>query len=250
MAGLVGGTFVLVPPIPQDPDYHNFADSRTVLGVPNFADVLSNLPFAVLAVLGLALLRRGWERLGFERWCWLTFCLGLLGTAAGSACYHLDPDDAALFWDRLPMTVTFMSLVSVVLADRVSEAASRRAWIPLLAAGALSLAWWRVGAARNGGDLRAYALVQYVPLVALPFLLVRPAAGPGTRRLVAALVWYVTAKLLELADHPVMEATRLVSGHTLKHLAASAGALELVLMLRARSAVGAPVGRQAGAGAS
>ena len=51
LAGLVGFTLLaitvvfLLPPIPQDPAYHNFADQRTLYGVPNFWNVVSNLPF-------------------------------------------------------------------------------------------------------------------------------------------------------------------------------------------------------------
>ena len=32
-------------PVPQDPAYHQFADARPWLGIPNFQNVASNLPW-------------------------------------------------------------------------------------------------------------------------------------------------------------------------------------------------------------
>jgi hypothetical protein len=43
----------LLPPIPQDPSYHQFADQRTLLGIPNFWNVVSNLPFVLVGAIGL-----------------------------------------------------------------------------------------------------------------------------------------------------------------------------------------------------
>ena len=42
----------LLPPIPQDQSYHRFADQRTLLGVPNFWNVVSNLPFIAVGAGG------------------------------------------------------------------------------------------------------------------------------------------------------------------------------------------------------
>jgi hypothetical protein len=35
---------LLLPPISQDQSYHQFADQRTILGIPNFWNVVSNFP--------------------------------------------------------------------------------------------------------------------------------------------------------------------------------------------------------------
>jgi hypothetical protein len=48
------------------------------------------------------------------------------------------------------------------------------------------------------------------------------------------MAWYVLAKLLEHLDGQVYSALGLVSGHTLKHLAASLGALWILLLLMQR----------------
>jgi hypothetical protein len=44
----------LLPPISQSLAYHGFADQRTLLGIPNAPNVLSNLPFLFVGVAGLA----------------------------------------------------------------------------------------------------------------------------------------------------------------------------------------------------
>ena len=38
-------TVFLLPPIPQWLSYHQFADARKILGIPNFWNVVSNVPF-------------------------------------------------------------------------------------------------------------------------------------------------------------------------------------------------------------
>src|SRR5215831_20622343 len=48
LAGLL-----LVPPIPQDQSYHQFADQRILLGIPHFWNVVSNLPFVLVGAIGL-----------------------------------------------------------------------------------------------------------------------------------------------------------------------------------------------------
>ena len=41
---------VINGPIPQQQSYHNFADQREILGIPNFLNVITNLPFAIIGV--------------------------------------------------------------------------------------------------------------------------------------------------------------------------------------------------------
>ena len=44
---------LFVPPIPQPQDYHQFADQKILLGIPNFWNVVSNLPFIAVGTMGL-----------------------------------------------------------------------------------------------------------------------------------------------------------------------------------------------------
>ena len=182
------GIVFCLPPIAQPQSYHAFADGRTMLGLPNFHNVASNLPFAAVGILGLSLLlREGTVRPDScvmprgERWPLLVFFVGVLLTAFGSAYYHLHPDNGRLVWDRLPMTVAFMGLFASVIAERTGTRAAKSLLWPLVWLGIVSVFKWHMGEQRNAGDLRLYGFVQF-------------AAG------------------------------HLTSGHTLKHLAAGMGA--------------------------
>jgi len=128
MLGLALGIAVLasrLPPIPQPSSYHQFADQRPWLGIPNFGNVASNLAFAVIGLEGLwVLLKPGKLTNAFadprERRPYLVAMFGLLLTAFGSAYYHLAPSNARLVWDRLPMTIVFGALVAVVIIEHIS----------------------------------------------------------------------------------------------------------------------------------
>jgi len=63
IASLVIISFVslfFIEPISQDLAYHSFADNRVMLGVSNFFDVASNLPFIFVGLLGLFCIFQNW----------------------------------------------------------------------------------------------------------------------------------------------------------------------------------------------
>jgi hypothetical protein len=242
----VGGCLAAVfvgPPVPQSLAYHHMADQRSWLGIPNALNVLSNLPFAVVGLLGLALLfgsgvRRVPFRDPWERWPYAALFTGLALTSVGSSYYHLAPDNARLVWDRLPMTLGFMGLLTAVLAERMSLSLARWLFVPLLAVGAASVGYWYLTEMQGAGDLRLYLVVQFGSLLVVVLLLMfYPARYVGTGYLVAGLTTYAAAKLLEFADERIFALGRAVSGHTLKHLAAAAGVACLIGALRARARV-------------
>ncbi len=227
-----------LPRFGQDPGYHNFADQRSFAGIPNLLNVASNLVFAVAGLLGLGLVRNDgsafaepWERIAAA----VLFGSTIL-VAAGSACYHLCPTNRTLVWDRLPMTVAFMSLLALLIGDRVGLRAGRWLLAPLIALGTGSVLWWRVTEAAGRGDLRPYALVQFFPMLAIPAMLLlfpgrhNEAAGFGW-----VLGWYALAKVFELLDRQVFAIGGVVSGHTLKHVAAGIAVLELWRAMRRRA---------------
>eukprot|EP00252_Welwitschia_mirabilis_P010216 TRINITY_DN23389_c0_g1_i2.p1 TRINITY_DN23389_c0_g1~~TRINITY_DN23389_c0_g1_i2.p1 ORF type:complete len:212 (-),score=34.16 TRINITY_DN23389_c0_g1_i2:283-918(-) len=160
----------VTPSIPQPQEYHDFADKRSFLGIPNALNVVSNFPFLVIGAVGLALCFQG-DRFGLssqaEIWGWAFFYIGVTATAFGSAYYHLKPDDARLVWDRLPMTVAFTSIMAVFIIERIDERTGAISLIPLLMAGIVSIAYWRYF-----DDLRPYAMVQFVPCIAIPAMTV------------------------------------------------------------------------------
>ncbi len=223
----------LAPRIAQDPAYHQFADTRPLLGIPNSLNVLSNVPFAIVGLAGLvaAFRMRSWER-----WPYATLFAGVAFTSIGSAYYHLAPDNWTLVWDRLPMTVGFMGLLTAVLAERVSARAARTLFVPLLVFGAASVVYWYWTEVRGVGDLRPYALVQFGSLlVILIALLASPSRYNDDHYFYLGLSAYVLAKVFEYADASIYSAGHIVSGHTIKHLMAAVGPWFLVVMLHKRA---------------
>jgi hypothetical protein len=243
LAVLAAAVAFALPPIPQDPRYHAFADTRRLLGVPHALNVLSNIPFVVVGLLGLAAVARADTplRSAWERRAWAVVFAGILLTGPGSAWYHLAPTNASLVWDRLPMTVAFMGLLAVVIAERVGLGAGRWLLPPLLLLGVASVAHWALGEARGAGDLRLYGLVQFFPLVAIPLMLALfPARYTRGADVLVAAGWYGVAKVLEALDARVFAAGGLVSGHTLKHLASAIAMAWLLAMVRRRRPVADP----------
>ena len=238
----LGATAALAPRVPQPLSYHDFADQRSLAGIPNFGDVASNLLFAVSGVWGLAFLlgRRGQELFldPRERWAYVFVFLGLLLTAFGSGYYHLAPDNARLVWDRLPMTLAFMGLVSAMISERVSVAAGFYLLPLLLLIGAGSVVLWWYSEARGVGDLRFYAAVQVYAVLILPVLLLLPTRYTRSSDFAVVFCFYVMAKIFETADRQIFSIDQhTISGHTLKHLAAGAAGFWILRMLQKRQPI-------------
>ena len=242
-------------PIAQDAGYHHFADTRTLsLGgvrIPNALNVLTNLPFALVGMLGLAFLRRGPSRdpdgpyrpgahTAFEslreRPAYVLFFVGVLLTTFGSGYYHLAPSTMRLFWDRLPMAIGFSAIVAAVMAERVSIYWSRMALLPLVFIGIASVVWWRITELHGHGDLRAYLFVQLFPVLSVPLMLALfPARYSRGIELLFVVLVYVGAKAAEHFDLAVWEITRhVVSGHSVKHVLAALATWLVVDMLKKR----------------
>jgi hypothetical protein len=228
---------LLLPPIPQPLAYHNFADQREWLGIPNFGDVASNLPFAIIGIWGLILLSQR-QAVKFddprERWLYIVMFAGLILTAFGSAYYHLAPGNARLVWDRIPIMIVFMALLTAVIAERVSVSAGLWLFPVLQAAGVGSVLLWRAGELRGHGDLRFYAAVQVYAILVLLLVLLLPAKYTRGSDFAAVVGFYVLAKVLEEADRQLFALGHIVSGHTLKHLAAAAAGYWILRMLQKR----------------
>lgn len=225
------------PPIPQDLDYHVFADQRDVYGVPNAFDVLSNIPFVIVGLMGLKLLSKGVGSGGLPPllWHYRIFFLGVVLTGVGSAYYHWRPDNASLFWDRLPMTISFTAFFSLLLGECISVRLGRIILIPLLLLGSGSAFYWCWTESLGQGDLRFYLLVQFLPMVLTPYLLLFfPSALTDKSWFWWLVAFYVLAKVLELTDRFWFDLTGVVSGHTLKHLAAAVATYCMYQALRHR----------------
>jgi hypothetical protein len=229
----------LFPRTPQPLAYHDFADKRAWQGIPNFGDVISNVAFAIAGAWGLTWLtsRAARERFveGRERWAYGAVFLGLLLTAFGSSYYHLAPDNARLVWDRLPMTIAFMGLVSAMIAERIAVKRGVQLLPLLLLVGMASVVWWWHTESIGAGDLRFYAAVQVYAVLVLPIFLLLPPRYTRGGDFLVVFAFYILAKVFETSDRQIFSLTRqTISGHTLKHLAAGAAGLWILRMLKGR----------------
>jgi hypothetical protein len=225
-------------PIAQLPHYHDFADSRSWHGLPNVADVLSNVGFALVGAWGLVRLwpLRRRPELAASWPGYALFLAALALTAFGSSYYHLAPDDARLVWDRLPIALACAGLLAAVRAE-TRTGTHVLAWTLCLSAAAVaSVGWWHFSGLHGQGDLRPYLLLQGLPLLLIPLWQAIHGA-PRQDRIAfgAALTLYALAKVAELYDHQILAVLGSLSGHTLKHLLATAAALVLTLRLVRRA---------------
>ena len=115
------------------------------------------------------------------------------------------------------MTVGFMAFVAMLVHEQLPA----QPWLlpALLLMGFGSIWWW---VAKN--DLRPYVWVQFFPilLVVLIATMEKPRYTGERFSLFAVFFAYALAKVLELEDKVVFRATGdVVSGHTLKHVAAA-----------------------------
>lgn len=218
-----------IEPIAQDLAYHVFADTRAMLGVNNFFDVASNLPFFFVGILGLFCIYQNWGV--SSSWSWLILFMSVLLVAFGSSYYHLNPQNKTLTWDRLPMAVGFMALFVIVLTDYVNNKLEKWLLIPMCLLGIASVVYWHMT-----DDLRIYAWVQFVSMALL--LIIISIYKPGhlqTKYLIYAFVFYTLSKLTEHFDKQTYELMgQIVSGHSIKHLLAAVATFFFYILLKHR----------------
>jgi hypothetical protein len=232
---LIASIFMLFQaPIAQLKSYHHFADVRTIWGIDNFYNVVSNLPFLWVGWYGLFQLKSA--RLDVHqdlKSLYFAMFFGVILIFFGSSFFHLRVNSLSLFFDRLPMVIVFMALFSIVIGTFISVNAGKKLFPYFLLAGLLSIFYWIIGETFGVGDLRWYALVQFLPMVLLPMILwfFKTTQAKGFWYVLLA---YVLAKLLEHFDAWIFDALGVVSGHSLKHIVAAFGLYYLIRTLRLR----------------
>jgi hypothetical protein len=246
-----------VGPLTQDPSYHFFADGRLMYDVPNFWNVVSNFPFCIIGLLGVQAVTKStsesWLGVGrvpiaieinpdqprpAESWlrfksqpasCYVFF-IGIFFTGIGSAYYHWNPNSATLVWDRLPMTIAFMGFFSLLIGDSISAKAGKQILLPLILIGLMSILYWKFK-----GDLRLYALVQFLPIILTPLILLFYKQQSGlTKYYWFMILFYGLAKVFEGYDKEIFSFSEL-SGHSIKHVFASLAPLTLCVGLRRKT---------------
>ena len=223
IAGLMLSVFV--DPIAQASSYHQFSDSRSVFSIPNFINVFSNLPFLLIGLFSIQqLLANRLVILNELRWVYLIFFAGVIFIAIGSSYYHLWPTNRTLVWDRLPMTIAFMSLFSIIIAEFISLRSARLIVWPLLILGVSSVIYWQLSENAGQGDLRPYILVQFLPLLMVPVIFgCFDSRFSHNNSYWWLLGFYLLAKLAEHFDAQLHSYLGLISGHSLKHIFAALG---------------------------
>src|SRR5262249_18262193 len=137
------------------------------------------------------------------------------------------------------MAIAFTSLIAALFAERVSLRAGLFALGPLLFLGAASVVYWHFTELHGRGDLRFYFAVQasaFLLTLLCIFLFRSPYTGTSYLGLAAAS--YFLAVLMEYFDPQLFNALHGLSGHTLKHIAASLVGYWILRMLRLRRPVG------------
>jgi len=221
-----------LPAVSQDPAYHQFADNRTFFNIPNFYNVISNIPFIIIGLFGLIHFFKT-ETMMFANLARVTLYTGVVLIGFGSGYYHLKPSNFSLVWDRVPMAIVFMSFFSIVIGTYVNPKWGRVMLIPSNALGIGSVLLWYVGERTGHGDLRLYILVQFYPMLAIPLIVFLFPASRGMRLEMATLIaLYAVAKLVEYEDKEIFQALT-ISGHSLKHLFAAGAVLMMLKMTTA-----------------
>ncbi|ABS78412.1 hypothetical protein CbuD7D7780_08065 [Coxiella burnetii] len=217
--------FIWYGPIPQDPAYHHFADQRVIAGIPNFFNVTSNIFFLLIGSYGLYFVfKQKTDYQTFlnpaEKIFYICFFAGLVFVGFGSAYYHLAPTNKTLVWDRLGISIAFMSLFSAMIAERINLRAGLWLLFPLIFVGISSVGYWIYSESIGQSDLRFYVAVQFLPLLSMPFILILfPRPYNKSTYIWLALISYTTGAFVEHHDHEIYrQLHETISGHTLKHL--------------------------------
>ncbi len=225
----------LFPAIPQPANYHEFVDTRSFLGIRNFFDVISNIPIIIVGIVGLWY---AWNKKQSIKdrplaAIYFTLFLSIFLTGIGSAWYHLNPSNDSIIWDRMPLTVVFMSFFSMIIAQRINTKAGIVTLVPLSLIGIGSVIYWYFTELAGRGDLRAYALVQYYPVILIPLILfLFPSRHPRIADIGWIFFWYTAAKFGEVFDRQIYAIGNIVSGHTLKHIFASVALYWMYKMIK------------------
>jgi Ceramidase len=234
-------TLFSINPIRQDSGYHLFADTRVIAQLPNFFNVVSNLPFLVIGFQGIRLTSAAEFNLGstFLKKAYLLFFIGVLLIGLGSSFYHYRPDNSRLLWDRLPITISFMAFFCAMVGECVSTKLAMRLFLPLLALGIASVVYWYLSELQGHGDLRPYILVQFLPIVLTPLILwLYDGKQKNCQYVWAVLGAYFLAKIAESMDAAIYRHLFVISGHSLKHLLAGLGTYFVYAALRQRQTKG------------
>jgi Ceramidase len=222
--------FIFIKPIPQNIDYHHFANDKTIFGIANAWNVLSNIGFIIIGLVGISFTRQ--HNIN-NPIVWVLFA-GIILTGIGSAYYHYNPNNTTLVWDRLPMTIVFTSFFALIYAWCFNEKMGFKIWLVSLANGIYAVFYWQYTEQEFRGDLRLYAIIQFLPIVLIVIILSSRFKSHSflVKPIAMIIVWYIIAKFLEHYDNSIFEKTNIISGHPIKHIAAAMATFYIYKMVK------------------
>jgi len=248
--------FYFIPAIPQWQSFYDYADKTSFLGITNFWNVITNLPFLIVGILGISFLYKYHNEKKIKRGKYilksskniqietviewkiiLTFFIIVCLIALASAYYHLNPNNNTLLWGRLPIIAAFMVLTSWVMAERIDVKTGYLLNLPLISFGIFSVVYWYLTEINNMGGLRLYGFAQFFPmfLILIIFLLFNP-KYTRTGDYFIALGLYLIAHIFEIFDKIIFN---LISfgGGAIKHIFSAIAIYWLLRMIQKRQLV-------------
>ena len=191
------------------PEYHNFADKRTFLGIPNAMDVLSNIAILIPALYLLQRKKTNMSNL---------LILHIILLSVASSYYHLNPSDETIFADFLMIAASSM-IILIIISDTEYG-------LLLYSYAIFSILYWKYT-----GDLRFYILI----LIGVPlYIVIKYYKNIGLRNyLYIIVIMCILLRISEHNDHLVYKLTNYqISGHTLKHIFSGIGIWYMIKLLQ------------------
>ena len=150
---------LILGPIRQDQNYPDFADQRKLWNIPNFLNVITNLPFAIVGLLGL----QGTRNIEENELQYLFFTLftGFLLLTLGSGYYHWLPENITLVYDRIPIVIILMSFFAFIVYTCIDKRTGYKSFFIFNIIGLISVVYWAITESMGNGDLRWYGMVQF-----------------------------------------------------------------------------------------
>ncbi len=236
-------TAAILPPYAQPSEYHQFADQRSLFGIPNFNDVVSNLAFLFSGGAGVLLLwqvyRNPAQTVFYdirEAIPYIVLFMGVVSASVGSMVYHWNPGIDHLMWDRLPIGISIAALLSAIIFDRIHPKLGLWGLPVLVVLAMCSVLYWYWTELQGRGNLNFYIVVQFYSIVLIAWIsLVFPSRYAPDRAVFQVIALYAIAKIAEMLDIPIFVWTQgWISGHTLKHLIAASAAYQIKQILQQR----------------
>ena len=228
------GVTYLLSPIYQPAEYTEFADTRTFkwigISIPNFMDVITNLPYLIFGLIGLALIYFRKKYLSKNLFCHLlVIFIGLVITSIGSSYFHLVLDKLSLFIDRIGIAIVISGILGLVIYQKLNQKLSVIYSIIFLLILMVSNYYWYLT-----NDLAPWSIAQVLGIVIVFVLGFKSNIDLKfpTINYWLIITLYLIAKICEFSDNFFFEITNnIISGHSIKHLISSLAAIPILIFI-------------------